>query len=126
VKTLRRTLDAATADWKREVSTVQGNLATVSKDMEKWRETASKYEREINGLQGDLQQQSKQWQKAAESQGTSGVKFLSKNILKYYLSCFLGYLYFYFYFTTFVKKIMYFLFHTFSLTPTSTYYILNA
>ncbi|XP_041702701.1 sarcolemmal membrane-associated protein [Coregonus clupeaformis] len=68
VKTLRHALDAATADREREVAAVQSNLATVSKEMEKWRQTASKYEREINGLQGDLQQQSKQWQKAAESQ----------------------------------------------------------
>ena len=46
----------------------------------------------------------------------SGVKYLSQNMLNYYLSCFLGYLYFtllfiilgnvYFYFTTFLKKIM--------------------
>ncbi|KAK6299928.1 hypothetical protein J4Q44_G00299610 [Coregonus suidteri] len=36
------------------------------------------------------------------------------------------YLYFYFYFTTFLMTIMYFLLHTFSLTPKSTRYILNA
>ncbi|CAB1329278.1 unnamed protein product, partial [Coregonus sp. 'balchen'] len=51
VKTLRHALDAATADREREVAAVQSNLATVSKEMEKWRQTASKYEREINGLQ---------------------------------------------------------------------------
>ena len=45
---------------------------------------------------------------------SSGVKYLSKNTLKFYLSCFLGYLYFTFdifdnyYFTTFLKQIMYF------------------
>ena len=51
----------------------------------------------------------------------SGVKYLSKTTLKYYLSSYLGYLYFTihvfdsFYFTTFLKKIMYFLLHTYSL-----------
>ena len=61
----------------------------------------------------------------------SDVKYLSKNTSQYYLSSFLGYLYFtiyifdYFYFTTFLKKILYFLLHTFSLTPKSARYILN-
>jgi hypothetical protein len=65
-------------------------------------------------------------------QFVSGVKCLSKNTLEYYLSSFLGYLYFtiyildYFYFNTFIKKIMYFLLFTLSLTPKSTRYILNA
>jgi hypothetical protein len=61
----------------------------------------------------------------------SSVKYFSKNTLKYYLSSFLGCLYFNvfispnFYFTTFLNKIMYFLLHTFSLTPKSTLYILT-
>ena len=71
VKSLRRALEAATADREREVSAIQGNLATATKEVEKWRQSASKYEREIDSLQGDLQLQSKQWQKAAESQGTA-------------------------------------------------------
>jgi hypothetical protein len=54
----------------------------------------------------------------------SGVKYLSKTTLKYYLSSYLGYLYFTihvfdsFYFTTFLKTIMYFLLHTFSNSST--------
>ena len=65
----------------------------------------------------------------------SGVKYLSKNTLKYdYVVFGVSVLYFiiyifdnvYFYFTTFLNKIMYFLLHTFSLTPKSTRYILNA
>jgi hypothetical protein len=66
---------------------------------------------------------------------TSGVKYLSKNTLKHYLSIFLGgvsvlyftiYIFanFYFCFSIFLKKIMYFLLHTFSLIPKSTHYIL--
>lgn len=71
VKSLKRTLEAAAAERDRDVNAVQTNLATVSKDLDKWRQTANKYEREIDNLQRDLQQQSKQWQKTAEIQGTS-------------------------------------------------------
>jgi hypothetical protein len=59
----------------------------------------------------------------------SGLKYLSKNTLKYYLSSFMEYLYFTiyifdnFYSTTFQKKIILL---TFSLTPKRTSYILNA
>ena len=62
----------------------------------------------------------------------SGIKYFSQYTLKYYLSRCLGYLYFTiyifdnFYFTTFLKKIKYFLLHKFYLTPKSTHYILNA
>ena len=60
------------------------------------------------------------------------VQSTSLKILEY--TCFLGYLYFtiyifdnfYFYLITFLKKIMYFLLHIFSLTPKSTHYISNA
>lgn len=69
VKALKRALEAAAAERDRDVAAVQSNLATVSNDLDKWRQTANKYEREIDGLQRDLQQQSKQWQKTAEIQG---------------------------------------------------------
>jgi hypothetical protein len=68
----------------------------------------------------------------SQAPDTNGVKYLSKNTLKYYLSLFGGYLYFtiyisdYFYFTIFLKKILYVLLHTFFLTPKSTCYILSA
>ena len=53
----------------------------------------------------------------------SGVKYLSR----YWGICtLLFYIFDNFYFTTFLKKIMYFLLLTFSLTPKSTCYILNA
>ena len=72
VKELKRALEAATAERDRDVAAIQTNLATVSKDLDKWRQTANKYEHEIDNLQRDLQQQSKQWQKTAEIQGTTG------------------------------------------------------
>lgn len=70
VKSLKRALESATAERDRDVAAIQTNLATVSKDLDKWRQTASKYEHEIDNLQRDLQQQSMQWQKTAEIQGT--------------------------------------------------------
>lgn len=63
VKVLKRALEAATVERDRDVTAIQTHLATVSKDLDKWRQTANKYEREIENLQRDLQQQSKQWQK---------------------------------------------------------------
>lgn len=72
VKSLRRTLDAAAAERDRDITALQTNMATASRDVDQWRQTASKYEREIVDLQRDLQQQSKQWQKTAEIQGTTG------------------------------------------------------
>ncbi|KAK5923872.1 hypothetical protein CgunFtcFv8_000801 [Champsocephalus gunnari] len=68
VKELKRALEAAAAERHRDVAAIQTNLATVSKDLDKWRQTANKYEHEIDNLQRDLQQQSKQWQKTAEIQ----------------------------------------------------------
>lgn len=75
VKALKRALEAATAERDRDVAVIQTNLSTASKDLDKWRQTANKYEREIDNLQRDLQQQSKQWQKTAEIQGTTWCKF---------------------------------------------------
>lgn len=58
VKSLKQALDEAKAEQ-----------TAISKDLDKWHQTATKYEREIENLQRDLQQQSKQWQKTAEIQG---------------------------------------------------------
>ena len=71
VRSLQQALEAAAAERDHEVATVQSSLATVTKDLDKWRQTASKYEREIDNLQGDLRQQSMQWQKTAEIQGNA-------------------------------------------------------
>lgn len=71
VKSLKRALEAAAAERDRDVGALQTNLATASKDLDQWRQTASKYERDIADLQRDLQQQSLQWQKTAEIQGST-------------------------------------------------------
>lgn len=75
VKSLKHSLGEARAERDRDVTAVQTNLATISKDLDKWRQTASKYEHDIDNLQRDLQQQSKQWQKTAEIQGMSQMTF---------------------------------------------------
>lgn len=68
-KALKRAMESAASEHDRDVAAVQVKLSTALKDVDKWREMASKYEREIDNLQRDLQQQSKQWQKTAEIQG---------------------------------------------------------
>uniref|UniRef100_A0A8C2X7Y2 Sarcolemma associated protein b n=1 Tax=Cyclopterus lumpus TaxID=8103 RepID=A0A8C2X7Y2_CYCLU len=60
VKALKRALEAAAGERDCDVAAAKANLATVSKDLDKWRQAADKYEREIADLQRDLQQQSKQ------------------------------------------------------------------
>uniref|UniRef100_A0A3P9PNA9 Sarcolemma associated protein b n=1 Tax=Poecilia reticulata TaxID=8081 RepID=A0A3P9PNA9_POERE len=57
MKSLKRALEAASAERDRDVTAVQSNLVTASKDLDKWRQTASKYEREIEDLRRDLDQQ---------------------------------------------------------------------
>lgn len=81
MKSLKQSLEAASAERDRDVTAVQSNLATASKDLDKWRQTASKYEREIEDLRRDLEQQSKQWQKTAEIQGRKGanIQFKAKS-----------------------------------------------
>lgn len=69
VKSLKKALEVASAERDRDIAAIQSNLAAASNDLDKWRQTANKYEREIDDLQRDLQQQSKQWQKTAEIQG---------------------------------------------------------
>ncbi|XP_068605452.1 sarcolemma associated protein b isoform X2 [Brachionichthys hirsutus] len=69
-KELKRALQVATEERDHEVASIQTNLSAASKDIDKWRQTASKYERGIDDLQQDLQQQSKQWQKTAEIQAS--------------------------------------------------------
>uniref|UniRef100_A0AAV2LX24 Sarcolemma associated protein b n=1 Tax=Knipowitschia caucasica TaxID=637954 RepID=A0AAV2LX24_KNICA len=59
VKSLKKALDEAKAEG-----------AAVSKDLDRWHQTATKYEKEVENLQNDLQQQSKQWQKTAEIQAS--------------------------------------------------------
>lgn len=78
-KALKRALETAAAERDRDVAAIQTNLSTASKDLDKWRQTANKYEREIDNLQRDLQQQSMQWQKTAEIQGMMWCKYVQSN-----------------------------------------------
>lgn len=68
-KVLKRAMESAASEHDHGVAAAQAKLSTALRDVDKWRETAAKYEREIDSLQRDLQQQSKQWQKTAEIQG---------------------------------------------------------
>ena len=70
VTSLKHDMEAAAAERDRE-------MATVTKDRDKWRQTAGKYEREIDSLQGDHKQQSLQWQKTAEIQGNAIITYLA-------------------------------------------------
>lgn len=69
---LRKTLEASGAQREQEISSLKGNLETVSTELEKWRKAAAKYEREINSLQASHQQQNQQREKAAKQQGAHG------------------------------------------------------
>ena len=77
VRSLQQALEAAAAQRDRETAAARSSLATVTQDLDKWRQTAGKYEREIDSLQGDLQQQSLQWQKTAEIQGNAMMTYLA-------------------------------------------------
>lgn len=68
-QSLRKTLEASGAQREREISTLKGNLETVSSELEKWRQAAAKYEREMDSLQASHQQQNQQKDKAAKQQG---------------------------------------------------------
>ena len=66
------------------------------------------------------------WQ-CGNAQLSSGVKILSSTkVTSFGIGTLLLFDSFYFYFTTFLQKILHFLLHTFFLTPKSTHYILNA
>uniref|UniRef100_A0A6Q2YXI1 Sarcolemmal membrane-associated protein n=1 Tax=Esox lucius TaxID=8010 RepID=A0A6Q2YXI1_ESOLU len=70
VLVLRHAMEAATAERDREMAALQGDLAGVTAQLDKWRKTASKYEEEINSLQTTFQQQSRHQQRANDLQGT--------------------------------------------------------
>ncbi|XP_010872992.1 sarcolemma associated protein a isoform X3 [Esox lucius] len=69
VLVLRHAMEAATAERDREMAALQGDLAGVTAQLDKWRKTASKYEEEINSLQTTFQQQSRHQQRANDLQG---------------------------------------------------------
>ncbi|XP_051957378.1 sarcolemma associated protein a isoform X1 [Xyrauchen texanus] len=66
---LRHAMEAATAERERDISALQGDLSIVTAELEKWRQTAAKYEVEIGNLQGSFQMQSQHQERAIQLQG---------------------------------------------------------
>ncbi|XP_056324828.1 sarcolemma associated protein a [Danio aesculapii] len=66
---LRHTMEAATAEREREIAALQGDLSVVTAELDKWRQTAAKYEVEISNLQASFQLQSQHQERASQLQG---------------------------------------------------------
>ncbi|XP_058646532.1 sarcolemma associated protein a isoform X5 [Onychostoma macrolepis] len=66
---LRHAMEAATAEREREIATLQGDLSVVTAELDKWRQTAAKYEVEISNLQASFQLQSQHQERASQLQG---------------------------------------------------------
>ncbi|KAI1890361.1 hypothetical protein AGOR_G00152940 [Albula goreensis] len=65
---LRHAMETATAEREREIAALQGDLGSVTAQLEKWRQAAAKYEQEIGTLQASFQLQSQQREKATQLQ----------------------------------------------------------
>uniref|UniRef100_A0A673GRH0 Sarcolemmal membrane-associated protein-like n=1 Tax=Sinocyclocheilus rhinocerous TaxID=307959 RepID=A0A673GRH0_9TELE len=66
---LRHAMEAATAEREREIAALQGDLSAVAAELDKWRQTAAKYEVEISNLQASFQLQSQHQERASQLQG---------------------------------------------------------
>ncbi|XP_016301811.1 sarcolemmal membrane-associated protein-like isoform X3 [Sinocyclocheilus anshuiensis] len=66
---LRHAMEAATAEREREIAALQGDLSTVTAELDKWRQTAAKYEVEISNLQASFQLQGQHQERASQLQG---------------------------------------------------------
>lgn len=66
---LRHAMETATAEREREISALQGDLSVVTAELDKWRQTAAKYEVEISNLQASFQLQSQHQERASQLQG---------------------------------------------------------
>ncbi|XP_050978316.1 sarcolemma associated protein a isoform X3 [Labeo rohita] len=66
---LRHAMEAATAEREREIAALQGDLSVVTAELDKWRQTAAKYEVEISNLQASFQLQSQHQERASQLQG---------------------------------------------------------
>ncbi|XP_026130554.1 sarcolemmal membrane-associated protein-like isoform X4 [Carassius auratus] len=66
---LRHAMETATAEREREIATLQGDLSSVTAELDKWRQTAAKYEVEISNLQASFQLQSQHQERASQLQG---------------------------------------------------------
>lgn len=67
---LRHAMEAANAEREREIAALQGDLSVVTAELDKWRQTAAKYEVEISNLQASFQLQSQHQERASQLQGT--------------------------------------------------------
>ncbi|KAA0707538.1 Sarcolemmal membrane-associated protein [Triplophysa tibetana] len=66
---LRHAMESATAEREREIAALQGDLSGVSAELDKWRQTAAKYEVEISNLQASFKLQNQHQEKASQLQG---------------------------------------------------------
>ncbi|XP_077060302.1 sarcolemma associated protein a isoform X13 [Siphateles boraxobius] len=66
---LRHAMEAATAEREREIAALQGDLSIVTTELDKWRQTAAKYEVEISNLQASFKLQSQHQEIASQLQG---------------------------------------------------------
>lgn len=66
---LRHAMETATAEREREIAALQGDLSIVTAELDKWRQTAAKYEVEISNLQASFQLQSQHQERASQLQG---------------------------------------------------------
>uniref|UniRef100_A0A4W4FPU8 Sarcolemmal membrane-associated protein n=1 Tax=Electrophorus electricus TaxID=8005 RepID=A0A4W4FPU8_ELEEL len=64
VLVLRHAMEAAMAEREREIATLQGDLAVVTAELEKWRKMAAEYEQEIGALQASFRLQSEHQERA--------------------------------------------------------------
>uniref|UniRef100_A0A8C7CMP1 Sarcolemmal membrane-associated protein n=1 Tax=Oncorhynchus kisutch TaxID=8019 RepID=A0A8C7CMP1_ONCKI len=73
VLVLHHAMEANTAERERDIAALQRDLGGVTAELEKWRQSASKYEQEINSLQATIQQQSQHQhqQRTNDLQGVS-------------------------------------------------------
>lgn len=69
VLVLRHAMEAATAERERDIAALQGDLAVVTAELDRWRKAASNYELEIGTLQENFRLQSQHQERASQLQG---------------------------------------------------------
>ncbi|KAM9444151.1 sarcolemma associated protein a isoform 6-T6 [Clarias gariepinus] len=69
VLVLRHAMEAAMAERERDIAALQGDLAAVTAELDKWRKAAANYELEISSLQENFKLQSQHQERAVQLQG---------------------------------------------------------
>ncbi|KAF5899204.1 sarcolemmal membrane-associated protein isoform X1 [Clarias magur] len=69
VLVLRHAMEAAMAERERDIAALQGDLAAVTAELDKWRKAAANYELEISTLQENFKLQSQHQERAVQLQG---------------------------------------------------------